>query len=360
MTVLGVESSHPFQSEHLALWLDVIGADGRIRWANPAQHAALGQPAGALAGRRLEEVYSAESARVLRHVLRAGTPALPTLELGLLGADGALLRVAATAAGERGRDGRSELHLAKVPLGAIEQRLSSLEQGLALSDGIIEQASEGHWCIEYLEPVDLDQPEEEVLRQVFAHRSYWRVFNRAMARVYGLPPDTDLTERHVRLYWPRSPENETFVRRLIRHRFCLDHAVSVDRRHDGTPIVVDNDVRADIDGAQLLRLWGNVREHRPTADTPFAALEHSAEPLLAVDAAQHLLWRNAAAARLCAGLDERAMRAWVKPIAEHGQGVVVLPDGSGGLHTWQGLATTLALPAGPATLLLLHRLASAD
>ena len=66
-------------------------------------------------------------------------------------------------------------------------------------------------------------------------------------------PDVDFNQQPVRLYWPRSPANEAFVRRLIEAGFSVDCALSVDRRHDGSPAYVENDVRATIINGQLLQ-----------------------------------------------------------------------------------------------------------
>jgi hypothetical protein len=109
--------------------------------------------------------------------------------------------------------------------------------------------------IEFVEPVDIRQTPDEIVRQVFENRSYWRMCNRAMAAIYEMPADVDFGQQPVRLYWPRSPANEEFVRRLIEAEFHVDGALSVDRRHDGSPAYVENDVRASIHNGRMLRMW---------------------------------------------------------------------------------------------------------
>lgn len=52
--------------------------------------------------------------------------------------------------------------------------------------------------------------------------------------------DVDFNQQPVRLYWPRSLANEAFVA-LTEAGFSVDCALSVDRRHDGSPAYVEND-----------------------------------------------------------------------------------------------------------------------
>jgi len=80
-----------------------------------------------------------------------------------------------------------------------------------------------------------------------------------MSRLYGLPHHLDMSAQPVRTYWPRSPENEAFVRQIIAAGYSIDGALSVDTRHDGQRIRVENDVRADVEDGFLVRLWGNCR-----------------------------------------------------------------------------------------------------
>lgn len=125
---------------------------------------------------------------------------------------------------------------------------------------MLQSAKVAYWCIEFAEAVDIHNSPDEIVRQVFENDSHWRLCNRAMAEVYEMPSDVDFNQQPVRLYWPRSPANEEFVRRLIESGFSVDCALSVDRRHDGSPAYVENDVRATIVNGQLLRMWGSIRD----------------------------------------------------------------------------------------------------
>ena len=125
---------------------------------------------------------------------------------------------------------------------------------------MIDTARDAIWCIEYVEPVDLATPEAEIIRQIFENTSRWAVCNRAMARLYGLPEGVDFNERAVSAYFPREPANEELVRTLIAGGFNVDDAPAIDRRHDGSPMHVENDVRGEVRGGRLVRMWGTVRD----------------------------------------------------------------------------------------------------
>ena len=233
--------------------IDVVSADGRVRWMNDCQRAALGHAEGALDGALLEAVYAPDSVAWLRAALRAAACRMG--ELTLLRRDGRTLRVLAEcrpAAGGR-------VTVFKQPLGAVAARLEQLETENRLLRRIADAGNEAHWCIEFEEPIELALPVDEIVHRVFTVPSFWRFANQAMSRLYGLPRDVDMRGQSVRLYWPRSPENEAFVRHIIAADYCVDGLRSLDQRHDGTVIEVENDVRADIADGWLRRLWGNCR-----------------------------------------------------------------------------------------------------
>ena len=126
--------------------------------------------------------------------------------------------------------------------------------------GLVQTSTEAMWCIEYTEPVDLTVEYQEIIRQVFENDCHWMMCNDAMARLYDLPEGMDFNRQQVSLYFRRNPENEAFVRQIIESNFCIDNALSIDSRHDGTTIYVENTVRADTEGGLLRRLWGTVRD----------------------------------------------------------------------------------------------------
>jgi len=148
--------------------------------------------------------------------------------------------------------------------------LPMAEEVLPLSTELLERveilsqmigaARDACWCIDFLEPVDLRCAEEEIVDQVFRNRSRWRACNDAMAALYDVPPDQDFNTQPVSRYFPETPVNRAMIRDLVRMGYRLDGAQAIDQRHDGTPMLVENDFRALIRDGFLIRLWGTTRD----------------------------------------------------------------------------------------------------
>lgn len=136
---------------------------------------------------------------------------------------------------------------------------AGLEKSEKLLRDLVETASEAMWCIEFSEPIDLAAGTQEIVRQVFTNECRWLMCNKAMARLY-VPDGVDFKEQAVSLYFQRNAANEAFVDQIIESGFCIDNALSVDVRHDGSTIYVENTVRAHIHDGRLIRLWGTVRD----------------------------------------------------------------------------------------------------
>lgn len=249
-------------AEHGLLHFDTITADGKLLHVSPSQSDQLGYAPDELQGQSIEQIYTAESVQVL-HRLFVSPPAderIQNLELTLICRSGSLLPVLASGMLEWRTVQAPRLHLIKIPLGSLNRRINELQNANEVMSQMLSSAKVAYWCIEFAESVDITQTPDEIVRQVFENRSYWRMCNRAMADVYEMPADVDFDQQPVRLYWPRSPANEEFVRRLVETDFYVDGALSVDRRHDGSPAYVENDVRAAIHNGRLLRMWGSIRD----------------------------------------------------------------------------------------------------
>jgi PAS domain S-box-containing protein len=156
--------------------------------------------------------------------------------------------------------GRARLQSASADRNEEQRRIASLEEALDVADGCIEASPVAMWCIEYTEPVDLNAAEQEIVRQVFENDCHWRMCNQAMARLYNLPDGLDFNRQRVSSYFPRSAENEAFIRQAIDAHFHIDAAPAVDVRHDGTLMHVENSVRCRIEDGKLVRMWGTVRD----------------------------------------------------------------------------------------------------
>lgn len=140
-----------------------------------------------------------------------------------------------------------------------QRAIAELAKSERLLRDLIETASEAMWCIEFSESIDLAAGTQEIVRQVFANECRWLACNKAMARLY-VPEGVDFEKQAVSLYFQHSAANEAFVGQIIESGFCIDNALSVDVRHDGSTIYVENTVRAHIHDGRLLRLLGTVRD----------------------------------------------------------------------------------------------------
>ncbi len=133
------------------------------------------------------------------------------------------------------------------------------EQAQIMSE-MLESAPEPFWCIEYLEPVDLSLSVDSVVEQIFRNPCRWRACNPAMSRLYRLPAGMDFHDQPVSRYFQDTLVNRAMVRDLVRAGYVLDNAMAIDRRHDGSEMLVLNSFRARVEDGMLLRLWGTVRD----------------------------------------------------------------------------------------------------
>jgi PAS domain-containing protein len=90
----------------------------------------------------------------------------------------------------------------------------------------------------------------------------------------------------------------------VETNFCVDGALSVDRRHDGSPAYVENDVRAAIHNGRLLRMWGSIRDvsrelrmqhdAEQRIDSLRRVFDAVPDAVLVIDDQTQPQWRNAA------------------------------------------------------------------
>lgn len=244
--------------ESAPLLLLVFDEDGFIVQCSKTAAAVL----GAYERRTMADLVDGESARLLEDlmlVLRRGEPASSQL-LTFLRRDGSTLAVASLVDKLAARNGAPLLRVTALHEDGPRNWLDELVRSEEVLRRFVQTATEAMWCIEFTEPVDLTLGEHEIIRQVFENDCHWLMCNEAMARLYDLPEGLDFNKQPVRSYFPRTPENEAFVRQIIESNFSVDHAQSIDTRHDGSTMYVENAVRCHIEGGRLLSLGGTVRD----------------------------------------------------------------------------------------------------
>lgn len=274
---------------------DLVSQDGRIVYANETEERELGFRSGRLSGASVELVYPPEARQLIGSLF--DRPADQPIVLERLQVRSAERKILSMTANldviEDEAFGRC-VRIVKFPLDNTHRQLDHLRRENELLSSIVSTARDASYCIDFTEPVDLTAPEHEVIRQVFENQCGWRYCNEAMSRLYKLPMGDDLNTRDVREVFPRNADNESFIRTLIQHRWCVDAALSRDHRYDGADVLIENDVRADIRNGQLHRFWGVVREvgarrmhERELEDQASAALDilaAVADPILVADA----------------------------------------------------------------------------
>ena len=183
----------------------------------------------------------------------------PSLAFNFLGKDRKYIAVDASCVAAKLSES-CHLAVCAQPKTDLDAQFETVQKENDFLKRVIEASVEAMWCIEFHEPVDLLEDEDEVVRQVFENRCSWRLCNKAMARLYNIPGDADLNEIPVSKNFPRSRANERYIRRLIRERFNVESALSIDIKYDGEAIYGDNSVRSDIVDNKLLRFWGTMHD----------------------------------------------------------------------------------------------------
>ncbi len=285
--------------------LFLLSAAGRVLSCNGTAAASLGRRPEQVVGQELARFADGESAlRLQRMLATADWGSQESLvELRLQARDGQQLVLGARL--RKLRRGEEEVFcLAALEFGELSRRLREITHLHDVLRGLVETSCEPMWCIEYAEPVDITAGDREIIRQVFENECYWGVCNRAFARLYNLPDDLDIRRQPVNLYFPRSPENEAFIQQLIDADFEIDDVLSLDVRHDGRAIYVENTVRCDIRDGRMYRMWGTVRDvtQFKRAQNRLVQMEHQyrdiltavPDPILVIDRSGALKGANPA------------------------------------------------------------------
>ncbi|MCR8546906.1 PAS domain-containing protein [Salipiger sp. P9] len=287
---------------------DILTREGRVAQICAAQEAVLGTAPGALAGADWSRIYRLPARERLEELFGQPDAGPHLVALEMRRDDGTLLPVTAVVTRISHPDHGICLRTVKWRSSGMLENAASLAEENEVISSILAASDDAGWCMEWAEPVDLSAPEQEIIRQVFENGPRWRFCNDAMARLYRTPEGADFNALPVHETFPRSPENEEFVHRLVQANFDVNGSPSRDLRYDGVWIEVENDVRGHIRGNRLYRMWGTVRDvskHarraavlREEIETLEAILAALPDAVLVVDGEGHLLRANLAAEEL--------------------------------------------------------------
>ena len=288
-----------------ALLVDWIDHDGRICAVNVMEAHELAITLGPGESVPLERIYSSTSAQMLRGIARDGQSFASGLTVWVNSPQYSEVPMIATVVSDPGRG----LAVIKQPLPESVIGIGpELAERVEILSQMIGAATEACWCIEFLEPVDTALAEDEIVERIFTNQSRWRACNEAMARLYRVPEGLDFNVQPVSRYFPATDINRRMARDLVRSGYRLDRAAAIDRRHDGSEMLVENDFRAAIKDGFLIRLWGTTRDigaHRQReqqladrADTMQDILSAAPDPILVISEDGLLLATNPAAETL--------------------------------------------------------------
>ncbi|MDR0672602.1 MAG: PAS domain-containing protein [Zoogloeaceae bacterium] len=209
--------------------------------------------------RRVMDAASVSTLLSARQTLLPGD-APERLLATFIGRDGAPRKIAGLADRVARPDGSTLLRFTACHDARNENWLEDLMRSEEVLRGFVQTASEAMWCIEFSEPVDVSQSAREIVRQVFENDCHWLLCNEALTQLYQLPEGLDIERQPVSLYFPRIPENESFILQLIDAGFVMDNAASTDLRHDGSVRYMENNVRCRVIDGHLVRMWGTLRD----------------------------------------------------------------------------------------------------
>ena len=240
--------------------VDLLSEAGHIVAVAPAQLDLLGYAQADLEAADWSRIYSLTSCDTLAGLFQSGEALPLVVTLDMRRADGTLLAVTAVAERVTCDENGPCLKLTKWPRGGRLDEIARLAEENEVLQGILDASDDAGWCMEWKDPVDLSAPEHEIIRQLFENSPRWRFCNATMARLYRTPAGKNFNDLPVHETFPRSPENEAFLRRLIAANFDINGCPSSDLRYDGAVIQVENDVRGHVRGNRLYRMWGTVRD----------------------------------------------------------------------------------------------------
>jgi PAS domain S-box-containing protein len=120
----------------------------------------------------------------------------------------------------------------------------------------MEHSVEGIWCVDFDRPFNIDLPEDEQFDLVYKH-GYLSDANDVYARSMGFKSGKELIGRRIEEFAPRSePKNVAAVKELIRSRYKLKGAETVESYIDGVTRYLLNFSSGIIEDGHLVRVWG--------------------------------------------------------------------------------------------------------
>jgi signal transduction histidine kinase/PAS domain-containing protein len=124
----------------------------------------------------------------------------------------------------------------------------------------VAQSSDGIWCFELTQPLDVSLPPDAQIAHIVQH-AYLAECNDAMARMYGFNSAAELIGAPlVRFLDAADPRNEAYIRAFIAATYRLEGAESFEHDRYGNELVFVNSLVGTVVDGLLMRAWGTQRD----------------------------------------------------------------------------------------------------
>jgi PAS domain S-box-containing protein len=137
--------------------------------------------------------------------------------------------------------------------------LSMLKRSEERYRAFAEHSTEGIWCFEADDPLDITLPEDEQIREILS-RARLVECNDAMAKMYGFSDSRPLMGTPLREMLVDSQQNIEMLRAFIRGGYRLEDAESCEPDRAGNFKYYSNNLVGIIENGRLRRAWGTQRD----------------------------------------------------------------------------------------------------
>ncbi|WP_207514827.1 PAS domain S-box protein [Longitalea luteola] len=123
----------------------------------------------------------------------------------------------------------------------------------------VQQSSEIIWRCELQTPIDINDPEEKQLQQLF--EGYLAECNEQMAHFYGFETTAGIIGQKVSVFFdPNEPITEQVVREFIQQGYKIYRRLSMHIDHQGNKRYFLNNLVGIVENGKLLRVWTTQNE----------------------------------------------------------------------------------------------------